>query len=213
MVEKKLNISFRGYKKEDVHAYFEELDKEMKTKITMYEQYLSNSMKEATETRSEYERALVGKDSRIDELISEKVAIDKRLEEASVKIEELTQKLNDSHNETQRLTGALAAEKEQIALLNEKIQEFESERGRISAALLVAEKRADELLDSARQKADLILDDASSLAGKKLQEAEAEYQKLLKDSDDFKRKVIVSRQNLIAAMAAYKKALDDALAD
>ena len=37
------------------------------------------------------------------------------------------------------------------------------------------------------------------------------YKKLIEESEDFKRKVIISRQNLIAAMSAYKKALDDAL--
>ena len=213
MVEKKLNNAFRGYKKADVHAYFEELDKEMKTKIAMYEQCLSNSMKEATEKSAEYERALMGKDSRIDELISAKVSCEKTLGDAQHTIEELTQKLNNALGDVETLKATLNSEQEQKELLNEKIRELEVERGLISTTLLKAEERADELVSSARKKADLILDDASKLAGDKLQVAEDEYKKLVKSSDDFKRKVIISRQNLIAAMEAYKKALDDALAD
>lgn len=213
MVEKKLKNSMFGYNKEDVHTYVENLDREMRAKIIMFENNLTAERSEAQEERENYERALKGKDARIDELISAKVASEKELSEARLSIEELNIQLARAKEQADDLNRQLEARAQRTADLLEKISVLEAERSRIPSALLIAEEKADEMVKSAKLKADTIIADASALADKRMIDAENEYKKVVAESEDFRRKVIVSRQNLIAAMAAYKKALDDALSD
>ncbi len=213
MVEKKLKNSVFGYNKEDVHSYVEDLDREMKAKIIMFEDNLTSARSEARAERESYERALQGKDSRIDELVSAKVASEKALKEAELTIKELTLKLNSEAEHSAALSAQIAENAKRTSELLEKISQLEAERSRIPSALLIAEEKANDMLAQAKQKADVIISDASALANQRMVGAENEYRKLVAENEDFRRKVIVSRQNLIAAMAAYKKALDDALAD
>lgn len=211
MVEKKLKSSIFGYNKEDVHTYVEDLDREMRAKIIMFENNLTSAQSEARQEREDYERTIRGKDARIDELISAKVASEKALTKAQLTIEELNLMLEKAKNEAQQLTLQLEARAARTADLLEKISVLEAERSRIPSALLIAEEKANEMLESAKLKADTIVSDASALADQRLLSAENEYKKVMAESEDFRRKVIVSRQNLIAAMSAYKKALDEAL--
>lgn len=213
MVEKKLKNSMFGYNKEDVHSYVEDLDREMRAKIIMFENNITAERNEAREERESYERALKGKDARIDELISAKVASEKALSEAKLTIEELNIQLLKAKEQADELNSQLEARAQRTADLLEKISVLEAERSRIPSALLIAEEKASEMVENAKLKADTIIADASALADQRIVSAENEYRKILAESEDFRRKVIVSRQNLIAAMAAYKKALDDALSD
>ncbi len=213
MVEKKLKSSMFGYKKEDVHTYVEDLDREMRAKIIMFENNLTAERNEAQEERENYERAIRGKDARIDELISAKVASEKLLTEAKLTIEELNIQLSRAKEEAEQLNAQLEARAKRTADLLEKISVLEEERSRIPSALLIAEEKANEMVESAKLKADTIIADAAALADQRKLSAENEYKKIVAESESFRRKVIVSRQNLIAAMAAYKKALDDALSE
>ena len=213
MVEKKLKSSVFGYNKEDVHSYVEDLDREMRAKIIMFEDNLSAARGEAQSERESYQRALKGKDDRIDELISAKVASEKALTEAKLTIEELEAQLTKAKEQIDELTTLQEARAARTAELLEKISTLEAERSRIPSALLVAQEKATEIIETAKKKADTIIADADSLAGSRLVDAENEHRRIVAESEDFRRKVIVSRQNLIAAMAAYKKALDEALSD
>ena len=213
MVEKKLKSSMFGYRKEDVHSYVENLDREMRAKIIMFEDNLTAERNEAQEERENYERTLKSKDARIDELISAKVASEKALTEANLTIEELNIQLVKAKEEAEALNKQLDARALRTAELLEKISVLEAERSRIPSALLIAEEKANEMVENAKLKADTIISDASALADQRLLAAENVHRKIIAESEDFRRKVIVSRQNLIAAMTAYKKALDDALSD
>ena len=213
MVEKKLKSSMFGYNKEDVHSYVENLDREMRAKIIMFENNLSAAQTEVQEERENYQRVLDSKDARIDELISAKVASEKALAEANLTIEELNIQLANAKQQAEELNSQLEARARRTAELLEKLSVLEEERSKIPSALLIAEEKANEMVKNAKLKADTIIADASSLADQRMVEAQNEYRKIVADSEDFRRKVIVSRQNLIAAMAAYKKALDDALSD
>ena len=211
MVERKLKNSFIGYKKEDVHAYVAELDREMKAKIAMFEENLEAAAKEAEAINENHARALKGKEQRIDELVSARATSDRELEEARIVSDDLTRKLNHANEEIARQLKELEALKLKNAELLERVSHLEEERDLIPAVLINAETKAEEVLNKAKKKADEVINEAAALADKKVLTAENERKKIEAESEEFRRKVIVSRQNLIAAMSAYKKALDDAL--
>ncbi|MDP4118520.1 MAG: DivIVA domain-containing protein [Bacillota bacterium] len=213
MVEKKLKTAFRGYSKKDVHDYVAELDSEMKAKIALLERATDEAKSEIVNLEGEYARALEGKDNRIEELISAKVASDKVAEQAQSKIEELTRKLNEINDTGIKLRDEISELRTAKAELYEKISALEEERSKIPSALIAAEEKAGIMIEDAKKRADIILSDVGDLTKSKITNAEENYKKIMAESDNFRRKVIISRQNLIAAMTAYKKALDDVLSD
>ncbi len=211
MVEQRLKHSFRGYNKSDVHAYVAKLDNDMKVKIALYEDRLTETKKEMEELENSYNRSLEGKDLRIEELISAKVSFEKACEESAGNASELSENLAEAQNKLKILEKENAALKEENMGLLSKISVLEAERSSIPSALIAAEEKAKSVINGAQKRADDIISGAVRLSDDKIAAAENEYKKLVAQSEDFKRKVIVSRQNLIAAMQAYKEALDEAL--
>ncbi|MBQ3053442.1 MAG: hypothetical protein IJC89_00875 [Clostridia bacterium] len=224
MVEKKLRSSVRGYNKEDVHTYIAVLDSSMKEKIIAYENNLIQAKKDAQKQDEEFMQALKGKDQRIEELISAKVASEKVAQEASQEIKELAGRINALELDIERKNAEISAITASKTELESQLNVLLQERDKIPEVLIKAEEKADSVIGQAEKKAETvvqsakkdaedILAQASKIAENRLESAEEKYKKVLAESDEFKRKVIISRQNLIAAMSAYKKALDEALAD
>ena len=108
--------------------------------------------------------------------------------------------------QTEGIINKCASQKEEIALLKEKLSHYESLEDTMKKALLNAEKAGDNVKRLAREEADMIVSDAKHNASRNVNESlikteriENEAEMLKKNIEIFKRKlkIIVDQQAAI----------------
>lgn len=151
MVEKKFRTAINGYNKEDVYKYVDKLALDAEQKLREQEAYMKKTEQELAKIREEYESVkaeCAQKDAEVTEL-REKLAEAERLNaELRQNAEQMAEELREKTNETQ-VPEQLNEEKRQ---LEERIHMLEAERDKIPAALIVAQRQADEIIRASQEK-------------------------------------------------------------
>lgn len=151
MVEKKFRTAINGYNKDDVYKYVDKLALDAEQKLREQEAYMKKTEQELAKIRGEYESVkaeCAQKGAEADEL-REKLAEAERLNaELRQEAEQLAEELREKPDENQA-AEQLNEEKRQ---LEERVHMLEAERDKIPAALIVAQRQADEIIRASQEK-------------------------------------------------------------
>lgn len=151
MAEKKFRTAMNGYNKDDVHHYIEELAVEAEQKLLQKEEHIKKMEHELAKIRNE----IMQYKSDAEQAHKESDELRETLDKTQSEIGGLQQELARMTVEAQEKTDELqAAEQlnEENQRLQARVQQLEEERDKIPAALIVAQRQADEIIQASKEK-------------------------------------------------------------
>lgn len=151
MVEKKFRTAINGYNKDDVYKYVDKLALDAEQKLREQEEYMKKNEQELAKIRGDYESAkaeCARKNAEVADLREKLEEAERQNAQLQEKTTQLAEELRDKPDENQALEQ-LNEEKRQ---LEERIHMLEAERDKIPAALIVAQRQADEIVRASQEK-------------------------------------------------------------
>lgn len=151
MVEKKFRTAINGYNKDDVYKYVDKLALDAEQKLREQEEYMKKTEQELAKIRGDYESAkaeCARKNAEVADLREKLEEAERQNAQLQEKTTQLAEELRDKPDENQALEQ-LNEEKRQ---LEERIHMLEAERDKIPAALIVAQRQADEIVRASQEK-------------------------------------------------------------
>lgn len=151
MVEKKFRTAINGYNKDDVYKYVDKLALDAEQKLREQEEYMKKTEQELAKIRGDYESAkaeCAQKNAEVADLREKLEEAERQNAQLQEKAAQLAEELQDKPDENQVLEQ-LNEEKRQ---LEERIHMLEAERDKIPAALIVAQRQADEIIRASQEK-------------------------------------------------------------
>lgn len=151
MVEKKFRTAINGYNKDDVYKYVDKLAVDAEQKLREQEVYMKKTEQELAKIRGEYESAkaeCAQKNAEVADLREKLEEAERQNAQLQEKAAQLAEELRDKPDENQALEQ-LNEDKRQ---LEERVHMLEAERDKIPAALIVAQRQADEIIRASQEK-------------------------------------------------------------
>lgn len=151
MAEKKFRTAMNGYNKDDVHHYIEELAVEAEQKLLQKEEHIKKMEHELAKIRNEimqYKNDAEQAHKESDEL---RETLDKTQSEIGGLQQELARMTVEAQEKTDELQAAEQLNEENQRL-QARVQQLEEERDKIPAALIVAQRQADEIIQASKEK-------------------------------------------------------------
>ena len=151
MAEKKFRTAMNGYNKDDVHHYIEELVVEAEQKLLQKEEHIKKMEHELAKIRNEimqYKNDAEQAHKESDEL---RETLDKTQSEIGGLQQELARMTVEAQEKTDELQAAEQLNEENQRL-QARVQQLEEERDKIPAALIVAQRQADEIIQASKEK-------------------------------------------------------------
>ncbi|MCI9626835.1 MAG: hypothetical protein HFI90_08630 [Clostridia bacterium] len=150
MAEKKFRTAMNGYNRDDVHHYIEEMAVEAEQKLLQKEEYIKKMEHELARMRNENEKYKNEAQQAQQNAQQFQTELEQARTQSNALQNDFAEKLAQTKAQHEEVKAAEAdAEKQRLL---ERIQKLEEERDKIPAALIVAQRQADEIVQNSKSK-------------------------------------------------------------
>ena len=212
--EKLFSSAFRGFDREEVVAYIDELNRATQNAAAQNEARIAElsgeiaSLKQVDEQNANLRKQALENKAQLDEAAEEIERLKNDAENQRLAISAAGERALALEAEVERLKTELAAEQRKAAAMEENAKEYDSMLADVGGILSTARRKAEDLISEAGKRAEQIVGAAE-------QQAKAQANKLLSESDEKvaenmkKVKYLYRRQDELAELFKEHKAKVD----